>query len=147
MRQVLRATFAWFLSIGCLLTGQTVVYGQDDSCSFSAEAVGYTDTFSDAVGQTTFTCEGSGGYVAEIRMATGYWIDGLQVVCSGGEESPWFGDPEGGTVEWSQASGGWTAISVSTIDWSGTQYPCLPYVFVYDDEEGREDGLWVGPFG
>ena len=118
----------------------------DSSCNtFIGGFLGSTDS---AIPEETFTCDGDGAYVTGVNIVSGHWIDALQIICSTGDESVWYGGGDGfdGLGQSSVDTGG-GLISMSSF-YHLNIYPCHVTFFAYTgDEEGSSRRSEQGPYG
>lgn len=95
--------------------------------------------------QETFACE-DGAFVAGVNINYGWWIDALQIICSNGDASDWYGHSDEIHVvnqSYVDSLGGLTTMSSLFIN----NFPCCITFFAYTrDEEGSSSGSEQGPY-
>lgn len=124
------------------------VQGQSDDSSdamcstFSAHVLGSAgnQTFQD-----TFNYS-NGAYVTGVNITDGWRIDGLQIFCSTGNASDWYGDE---TLEGVGQAFVDTFMTSQFRDHDGQLFPCFLLTFLaYTGEvEGSTSESEIGPYG
>lgn len=122
----------------------------DDSvCTrFSGEVLGSDGSLTS---QDIFMCNEA--YVTKVKVNYGWWIDALQVVCSDGVSSEWFGDSEDAddiNEESVDTGGGLTSMSSYFKLHDDHKFPCALTFLAYPGTEDVEESaieLEIGPYG
>ena len=124
-------------------------WAQALSCNnFSADMISKNTSNIGEISLVEFTCEGESAYLTSMDLKWGWWIDALQVACSDGSASEWFGDGSydgpNGTATF---GGGLTSLSAYILDFHEVSFPTIITLFGYDDGKGYPNGMTLGPYG
>jgi len=119
----------------------------NSACStFSAHVLG---SAGDQTFQDTFNCSND-AYVTGVNITYGWWIDALQIFCSTGNASNWYGDEtlEGVDQAFVDTWGGLTSMTSQFRNDYGQNFPCfLTFLAYTGDVEGSASESEIGPYG
>lgn len=127
MRSSVASECGAMLHLLLFLCGYLLMQCQSDdlfnsTCStFFADVLGSAGT---GTTEDTFTC-GDGAYVAGVNISFGWWLDGLSIVCSNGNESGWYGASTSVDETFVDTRTGLLSISSYFKEQGGHAFPCL----------------------
>lgn len=137
------------LHVLLLLWRRVLVQGQSDDSAcmtFFGDVLGSDGSLTS---QDVFTCNDA--YVTRVKVNYGWWIDALQVVCSDGVASEWFGDSKDAddiNEESVDTGGGLTSMSSNFKLHDDHNFPCsLTFLAYTEDVEESAIGSEIGPYG